>query len=98
MAKTIDKIKLKKCPFCSGLAWIQLTDYDGIWRAEDYLKNPYRGVKYTLAHIKPYAMEICPIFQMHTKLYNSKEEAARSWNMRGGKYDLLGFPKADDNE
>lgn len=40
--------KLRPCPFCGGEARLQLTDDEGNFKDESYLKNPYSGVGYAI--------------------------------------------------
>ena len=42
--------RLKPCPFCGGEFEIQVTDDEGNFHDEDYIKNPWSGLWYEILH------------------------------------------------
>ena len=72
-----------KCPFCGGEFYIQLCDEEGNPHNDDYLKDPYSGIYYYIAHSHydvPEGIE-CPISKedylesIGSYIYETKEEA-----------------------
>ena len=83
--------ELKRCPFCGGEAELQITDDEGNFHSEEYLKDPYSGVGYVIVHQEAKDKE-CPIAcyegeHLGTYIYDSKEEAIAAWNRRAGEGD-----------
>jgi len=79
---------LKPCPFCGGEADFGISDREGNSRDEEYEKDPWSGLSYTIEHVHE-ANSGCPIAQyecdgamMGVYLYDSREEAAAAWNKR----------------
>lgn len=85
--------KLKSCPFCGGEAYIAITDDEGNfheYHKEEYLKNPYSGLRYALMHDAD-KYEDCPIANdkedeqaLGKWLYDTEKEAIEAWNRREG--------------
>lgn len=75
------------CPFCGIEVEIQLTDDNGVWQGESYLKNPFNGIGYVITHP---SVPCCPIAASGERvgrwIYNSKEAAIKMWNRRVVKY------------
>lgn len=79
--------KLRPCPFCGGEAKLQLTDYEGNFKDESYLENPYSGVGYVIMHDTSNSTDGCPIAtdsdsSQGSYIYASKEAAINAWNGR----------------
>ena len=75
------------CPFCGGDVSLQLTDREGNWRDEEYLKEPYSGIGYVLTHTEPNDELNCPIATYKGEhlgriIFYSKEDAVETWNCR----------------
>ncbi|GIN17495.1 hypothetical protein J32TS2_28510 [Shouchella clausii] len=82
--------KLKPCPFCGGEVQLGINDAEGNHRNEDYERDPWSGICYTLQHFYE-NNKGCPIatFNKHesdgilgTRLYDDREEAIQAWNKR----------------
>lgn len=81
--------ELKLCPFCGGRAVIQIRDDEGNLHNEEYEKNPWSGLSYTIAHFHE-DNEDCPIARYEEDegkmggvyLYDTKEDAIEAWNRR----------------
>lgn len=81
-------VKLKKCPFCGGEAFLQIRDSEGNLHDEDYEKDPWSGLAYTIGHWHE-GNELCPIAtyfsddgHLGVYLYDSTERAIEAWNRR----------------
>ena len=77
---------IKSCPFCGGKVEIQIRDAEGNLRDEEYEKDPWSGLTYSIGHytgdnpncpIATYKKEIVGVY-----LYESKNEAIEAWNRR----------------
>ena len=77
---------LKPCPFCGGKAEIQIRDSECSLRDEEYEKNPYNGLMYSIGHrindnlncpIANYEQDMVGVY-----LFESKDEAIETWNKR----------------
>lgn len=83
-----DAVILKPCPFCGGKATIAVNDREGNRRDEEYEKDPWSGLSYTIEHAHeansgcPIAGYECDGAMMGVYLYDSREEAAEAWNSR----------------
>lgn len=80
--------QLKPCPFCGGKAYIQVRDYEGNLQTEEYEKDPWSSLSYSVAH---YSEENpnCPIAKyrddggiMGIYLYDTPDNAIEAWNRR----------------
>lgn len=85
--------KLKPCPFCGRMPYIQLTDDEGNHRPQSYLDDPYSGIGYVLCHPQADETDECPIAtepggDLGEWIYDTPEEAAEAWNRR--KYAVKG--------
>lgn len=83
--------KLKPCPFCGGKVVIQIRDDEGNLHDEEYEKNPWSGLSYTIGHFHEDNKE-CPIAtykedcgQLGVWLYDTKESAIKEWNRRANE-------------
>ena len=77
---------IKPCPFCGGKVEIQIRDAEGNLRDEEYEKDPWSGLMYSIGHytgdnpncpIATYKKEIVGVY-----LYESKNEVIEAWNRR----------------
>lgn len=77
---------IKPCPFCGGKVEIQIRDAEGNLRDEEYEKDPWSGLIYSIGHytgdnpncpIATYKEDIVGVY-----LYESKNEAIEAWNRR----------------
>lgn len=77
---------IKPCPFCGGKVEIQIRDAEGNLRDEEYEKDPWSGLTYSIGHytgdnpncpIATYKKEIVGVY-----LYESKNEVIEAWNRR----------------
>lgn len=77
---------IKLCPFCGGKVEIQIRDAEGNLRDEEYEKDPWSGLTYSIGHytgdnpncpIATYKEDIVGVY-----LYESKNEAIEAWNRR----------------
>ena len=77
---------LKPCPFCGGKVEIQIRDAEGNLGDEEYEKDPWSGLTYSIGHytggnpncpIATYKEDIVGVY-----LYESKNEAIETWNRR----------------
>lgn len=77
---------IKPCPFCGGKVEIQIRDAEGNLRDEEYEKDPWSGLTYSIGHytgdnpncpIATYKEDIVGVY-----LYESKNEAIEAWNRR----------------
>ena len=78
--------KLKKCPFCGGEATIAISDDEGNMRDEEYEKEPWSGLSYTIEHLET-DNNGCPIASHDGEivgilLYKSRKELVKAWNNR----------------
>lgn len=80
--------ELKPCPFCGGVAKIQISDDEGNLRDEEYKSDPWSGLSYSIVHDNKENKD-CPIANHYqdggvvgTFLYDSEEELTTSWNKR----------------
>ena len=78
--------KLKPCPFCGEKVSLGISDDEGNKRDEEYEREPWSGLSFTLIHEYKNDIE-CPIAThedmiVGSLLYNDKEEAIRVWNSR----------------
>ncbi len=83
----MSEIKLKACPFCGRMPYIQLTDEEGNHRQQAYLDNSYSGVGYVLCHTDKSDINDCPIAtsegeDLGNLIYDTEDEAAEYWNKR----------------
>ena len=81
-------MKLKPCPFCGGKASLAVSDDEGNMRDEEYEKDPWSGLSYTIQHVEE-DNDGCPIANFKgemvgTLLYDDREEATEAWNSRKG--------------
>lgn len=77
---------LKPCPFCGGKVKIYVSDDEGNYRPDEYEDDPWSGLTFTLGHPRGKNKD-CPIANhdgeiLGTFLYESREEAAETWNTR----------------
>ena len=78
--------KLLPCPFCGKEARIMVCDNEGNARPESYRDDPYSGLSFWISHTYGDS-EFCPVAR-HAQdgpgglIYESEEEAARTWNRR----------------
>lgn len=83
----MSELKLKPCPFCGGTVKIQINDDEGNLHDEEYEKDPWSGLSYSLVHFREDNID-CPIVNNEDDeplggyLYDSKEEAIKCWNKR----------------
>lgn len=82
--------ELKPCPFCNGEAQIVICDDEGNLRDEGYENDPWSGLSYQIIHVHE-DNESCPIAKyeidgasMGVYLYESRDEAIQTWNLRKG--------------
>lgn len=77
---------IKPCPFCGGKVKIQIRNAEGNLRDEEYEKDPWSGLTYSIGHytgdnpncpIATYKEDIIGVY-----LYESKNEAIEAWNRR----------------
>lgn len=81
--------ELKPCPFCGGKAVIQIRDDEGNLHDEEYEKEPWSGLSYTIGHYHE-DNENCPIAGYEIDegqmggvyLYDTRENAIEAWNRR----------------
>lgn len=80
--------ELKPCPFCGGVAKIQISDDEGNLRDEEYKSDPWSGLSYSIVHDNKENKD-CPIANHYQDggvvgafLYDSEEELTTSWNKR----------------
>lgn len=85
----MDKLEsLKPCPFCGGNVSIGISDDEGNPRDEEYESDPWSGLSFTILHGYD-DNEGCPIAHYNEDgetvgilLYESREEAVKTWNKR----------------
>ena len=77
------------CPFCRGVVSIIVCDDEGNIHEDEYEKHPWSGLRYMLKHDTTDVPmhKSCPIATFEdeaigTQIYNSRKEAAESWNNR----------------
>lgn len=80
--------KIKSCPFCGGEVLLVVSDDEGNLRDKGYEVEPWSGLTYQLSHDSKNNPE-CPIATHYEDggiigvwLYDNKEEAINSWNVR----------------
>ncbi|WP_121614764.1 Lar family restriction alleviation protein [Virgibacillus halodenitrificans] len=77
---------LLPCPFCGGKANIVVSDDEGNDRNEEYEKDPWSGLTFKLNHDEETNKD-CPIANFEEDhigvyLYETRDEAIKSWNTR----------------
>lgn len=85
-SKIEQPIKLKKCPFCGGVAYIIVCDDEGNHHSDEYEDDPWSGLGFMLYHDEKENPN-CPIAheeeaQCGRFIYDSRKEAALAWNRR----------------
>ena len=79
------------CPFCGGRADFVICDEEGNIHEPEYEHDPYSGLSFGIRHTVEDNPD-CPIAafgddggMIGTILFNSRKEAAESWNTRYGE-------------
>jgi len=77
------------CPFCGGEVSILVCDEEGNIHDSSYESDPWSGLAYAIRHDIVQARHDCPISTnigetIGSYIYDSREEAVNSWNMRNG--------------
>lgn len=78
--------ELKPCHFCGGKTSLAVNDAEGNLRDKEYERDPWSGLSYTIQHLEEDYND-CPIANFDgesvgTLLYDSREEAIKTWNKR----------------
>ena len=84
-------IELKPCPFCGGQVKFLIMDDEFNIHDEEYEKDPWSGLQYGIYHDVE-DNEGCPIATHVNEIlgvygYDTKEDAAETWNERRGEWE-----------
>ena len=79
------KLRMRKCPFCKGLARLVVCDEEGNVHGDDYENDPWSGLCFGISHTESDdPTGACPIATNEGYIggwhYDTRKEATDAWN------------------